>query len=202
MKSGGSLCRCAGRAGNAGQLSLTPYFDPECKIEVNHRKAEAMAPQNNALTIGRAAKQAGVGVETIRFYERKGLITRPPRPAAGGFRDYPASTLARIRFIREAQELGFSLGEIAELLALRADPRANCRNVQRRAEAKRAEVKRKVARLEAIGRALDRLIAACPGKGALGTCSILDALQGADRVATKPRPKNERKKTHGHEAKN
>ena len=61
----------------------------------------------NTTTIGRAAKRAGVGVETIRFYERKGLIPQPPKPAAGGFRDYPAATLSQIRFIREAQELGF-----------------------------------------------------------------------------------------------
>ncbi|MGH6660057.1 MAG: MerR family transcriptional regulator [Rhodospirillales bacterium] len=146
-----------------------------------------MAPQNNALTIGRAAKQAGVGVETIRFYERKGLITRPPRPAAGGFRDYPKATLGRIRFIREAQELGFSLAEIADLLALRADPKTNCRAVQRRAEAKCAEVRSKVARLKRIEAALGRLIAACPGEGVLGACSILEALEGVDEAGATPR---------------
>ena len=132
-------------------------------------------------TIGKAARQAGVGVETIRFYERKGLIAQPPKPVAGGFRDYPAATLARVRFIREAQELGFSLGEIAELLSLRADPKADCGAVQRRAEAKLAEVGKKIERLEEIGAALGRLIDACPGKGALGACSIIEALE-SDRI--------------------
>ena len=74
-----------------------------------------------AMTIGEAAKQAGVGVETIRFYERKGLITQPRRPPGGGFRAYPLETVSRIRLIRQAQELGFSLKEAAKLLALRSD---------------------------------------------------------------------------------
>ena len=135
------------------------------------------APQGTATTIGKAAKQAGVGVETIRFYERRGLIAQPPKPAAGGFRDYPAATLARVRFIREAQELGFSLHEIADLLSLRADPKADCGAVQRRAEEKLAEVGKKIERLEKIGAALGRLIDACPGKGSLGACSIIETLE-------------------------
>ena len=130
------------------------------------------------MTISKAAKRAGIGIETVRFYERRGLITQPLKPAAGGFRDYPPETVSRLRFIREAQELGFSLDEIAELLTLRADPKANCAQVQRRAEAKLAEVKRKVERLQGIGTALERLIEACPGKGALGACSIIETLEG------------------------
>ncbi len=130
------------------------------------------------MTISKAANHAGIGIETVRFYERRGLITQPRKPAAGGFRDYPPETVSRLRFIREAQELGFSLDEIAELLSLRADPKANCAQVQRRAEAKRAEVRRKIERLQDIGTALDRLILACPGKGTLGACSILESLEG------------------------
>jgi MerR family mercuric resistance operon transcriptional regulator len=130
------------------------------------------------MTISKAAKRAGIGIETVRFYERRGLIDQPLKPAAGGFRDYPPETVSRLRFIREAQELGFSLDEIAELLTLRADPKANCAQVQRRAEAKLAEVKRKVERLQGIGTALERLIEACPGKGALGACSIIETLEG------------------------
>ena len=128
-------------------------------------------------TIARAAKQAGVGIETVRFYERRGLIQQPLKPATGGFRDYPSETVSRLRFIREAQDLGFSLNEIAELLSLRADPKANCAEVQRRAEIKLVEVRRKIERLQDIGTALNRLILACPGKGALGACSILEALE-------------------------
>ncbi len=73
-----------------------------------------------AMTIGRLAAKSGVGVETVRFYERSGLIARPLRPVAGGFRVYDADIVARIRFIRQAQQLGVSLGEIRELLTLRA----------------------------------------------------------------------------------
>jgi len=136
------------------------------------------------MTISKAAKQAGIGIETVRFYERRGLIDQPSKPAAGGFRDYPAETVSRLRFIREAQDLGFSLNEIVELLSLRADPNANCAQVQRRAEAKLAEVRRKIERLQDIGTALGHLISACPGKGALGACSIIEALDG-DRLAAK-----------------
>ncbi|MAF95779.1 MAG: heavy metal-responsive transcriptional regulator [Rhodospirillaceae bacterium] len=136
-----------------------------------------MSSQTTATTIGKAAKRAGVGVETIRFYERRGLIAQPPKPVAGGFRDYPAATLSQIRFIREAQDLGFSLEEISDLMSLRADPKADCAQVQRRAEAKLAEVRDKVERLKGIGVALERLIEACPGKGSLGACSIIEALE-------------------------
>ena len=129
------------------------------------------------MTISKAAKQAGIGIETVRFYERRGLIDQPLKPAAGGFRDYPPETVSRLRFIREAQELGFSLAEVQDLLSLRADPAANCAQVQRRAEAKLAEVLDKIERLEGIGTALERLIAACPGKGALGACSIIETLE-------------------------
>jgi MerR family mercuric resistance operon transcriptional regulator len=129
------------------------------------------------MTISKAAQQAGIGIETVRFYERRGLIRQPMKPAAGGFRDYPPSTVSRLRFIREAQDLGFSLDEIADLLSLRADPEANCAQVQRRAEIKLAEVRRKIERLQDIGAALGSLISACPGKGALGACSILEALE-------------------------
>lgn len=127
------------------------------------------------MTIARAASAAGVGVETIRFYERRGLIAQPRKPASG-FREYDADTVARIRFIRQAQELGFSLREIEELLSLRADPNADCAEVRVQAATKRDEVEKKIADLKRIRAALDVLIAACPGKGAITACSILDAL--------------------------
>ena len=126
------------------------------------------------LTIGMAAREAGVGVETIRFYERQHLVQRPP--AGSGVRRYSADTVGRIRFIKEAQELGFSLREIHELLALRADPAADCSEVREQATTKLADVRRKIQRLQDIGAALERLIAACPGQGALQACSIMDAL--------------------------
>ncbi len=128
------------------------------------------------LTIGKAASKTGVNVETIRFYERIGLIEQPPKPPDIGYRIYPEGTLQRVRFIRQAQEIGFSLKEIAELLALRSDPSADCSDVREQALQKRAEVNRKIAQLEQIRAALDDLIAACPGRGALRACSIMDVL--------------------------
>ena len=130
------------------------------------------------MTISRAARHAGVGVETIRFYERRGLIKQPPKPVGSGFRVYPEETLQRIRFIREAQEIGFSLREIDELLALRANPAADSSEVRTRAIEKRTEVEQKIARLERIHSALEELISACPGKGTLRQCSIMEALAG------------------------
>jgi len=128
------------------------------------------------MRISEAARAAGVGVETIRFYERKGLIVRPLRPAAGGFGSYPAETVARIRFIRQAQDIGFSLREIQELLSLQLDPGADCGDVRAHAQAKLDEVNRKITSLKRIKDALDVLIEGCPGEGALGKCSILAAL--------------------------
>ena len=132
------------------------------------------------MTISKAARQAGVGVETIRFYERKGLISQPAKPRDGGFRDYPPLTVERIRFIRQAQELGFSLREAGELLLLRADPNTDAQNVRARATAKLAEVEDKISRLGHMREALNTLIQACPGRGALRQCTILDALANGD----------------------
>ncbi len=132
-----------------------------------------MVPQG---TISRAAKKAGVGIETIRFYERRGLIKQPARPRSGGYRVYDDDVVERIRFIRQAQDLGFTLREITELLSLRADPAADCGDVRAQAAAKRGEVDRKIAQLQYIREALDKLIASCPGGGALRACTIIDAL--------------------------
>lgn len=128
------------------------------------------------LTIGEAARRAGVGVETIRFYERRGLIDRPHKPQGAGFRIYLPEQVKRIRFIREAQQIGFSLREIAELLSLEADPSADCSVVRGQAVAKLAEVRRKIAQLQRIGSALETLIGMCPGEGGLQACTILDTL--------------------------
>jgi DNA-binding transcriptional MerR regulator len=127
-----------------------------------------------ALTIARAARETGVNIETIRFYERRGLIERPLK--GEGYRVYSRHYVARIRFIKEAQQIAFSLAEIDELLALRADPNADCSAVQQQAIAKQQEVRRKIEQLREIDAALETLIAACPGQGALPCCSIIDAL--------------------------
>lgn len=139
------------------------------------------------LTISRTAILAGVGVETIRFYERRGLIKQPPRPRNGGFRFYDDAVVDRIRFIRQAQELGFSLREVKDLLSLRADPEADCGDVQKQALVKREEVNRKIVQLQQIRAALDELIASCPGGGALRACTIIGALN-TGHAATGCRP--------------
>jgi MerR family copper efflux transcriptional regulator len=135
------------------------------------------------MTISQAAERACVGVETIRFYERRGLIRQPPRPLSGGYRFYDNDVVERIRIIRQAQELGFSLREITELLSLRADPAADCGDVRAQAVTKRQEVDRKIAQLQHMRAALEALIATCPGGGALRACTIIDALAG--RAGTK-----------------
>ena len=132
------------------------------------------------MLINEIAKAAGVGVETIRFYERKGLIKQPARPVSGGFRAYPQDAVSRVRFIREAKELGFSLREIDELLSLKSDPKTDCRSVRDRALNKRNEVEDKIKKLKALQKTLTTLIDGCPGKGPATFCSILVALERAD----------------------
>lgn len=128
-------------------------------------------------TIGKAAREAGVGVGTIRFYERQGLIAQPAKGA--GYRTYPPEVIARIRFIRQAQRIGFSLKEAQELLALRADPQADCGDVRARARHKIAEVDARIAELLRVRAALEAVVASCPGHGGLGGCTILEALDEA-----------------------
>jgi DNA-binding transcriptional MerR regulator len=129
------------------------------------------------MTIGTVARQAGVGVETIRFYERRGFVRQPAKPPGTGQRRYAPETVQRIRFIRQAQHLGFVLREIQELLSLQANPAADCSDVRGRALVKIEEVNRRIAQLAEIRSALVRLLATCPGSGALGACSILEALR-------------------------
>ena len=128
------------------------------------------------LTIGKVARHAGVGVETVRFYEREGLIEEPPRRESG-YRQYPEETVSRIRFIRRSKELGFSLREIKELLALRIDPEASCEDILERAKGKIAEIDNKVQTLGRMKRALVKLAAACSGRAPVSECPILEALE-------------------------
>ena len=129
------------------------------------------------LKTGELAKRAGVNVETLRFYERVGLIPEPPRRVSG-YREYPAESVRLIKFIKRAQELGFSLREVRELLELRVGPETTCADVRRRAHGKVLEVRRKIADLRAIERALQSLSAACSGEGPLSDCPILKCLDG------------------------
>lgn len=129
-----------------------------------------------SLTIGQLAQRAGVGVETIRFYEREGLIAEPPRRPSG-YRDYPQDTVTRIVFIRRAKELGFSLKEISELLELRVRPRYNCELVKRNADAKIANIDTKITALRRMRRALMDLTQACEERAPTTECPILASLE-------------------------
>ncbi len=131
-----------------------------------------------AFTMGELARQAGVGVETVRFYEREGLLAEPPR-ASSGHRRYPERELVRLLFIRRAKELGFTLAETRELLQLRATRGARCGGVKRRAEEKIEDIERRVRTLQRMSRVLKKLHAACDGeKGPIAECPILEALEG------------------------
>lgn len=144
------------------------------------------------MTISKIAKEAGVGVETVRFYQRKGLVSQPPKPSTGGFRVYPVETVNRIRFILQAQELGFSLREIKELLSLRMDPATDCTDVRERAQVKLDEITRKIAQMKGIQAALEKLIADCPGQGALTVCSIIDAMESPEKTSNALKKKKEK----------
>ena len=127
----------------------------------------------NALGIGQLAKRGGVGIDTVRYYERNGLLT-PHTRLASGYRRYSELELARLRFIRRAQALGFTLKEIKELLALSAQ--RDVGRVKRSAQAKLKDVKSRIAALERVRDGLATLIDACPGHGRAADCPILRTL--------------------------
>ncbi|MBW7997265.1 MAG: MerR family DNA-binding protein [Candidatus Glassbacteria bacterium] len=129
-----------------------------------------------SLQIGKVARLSDVGVETIRFYEREGLIAEPPRKESG-YRQYPKETVSRIRFIKRAKKLGFSLKEIRELLSLRKDPDATCEDILERAKAKVTNIEEKILALQRMKKALGKLMAACSEAGSVTECPILEALE-------------------------
>lgn len=131
------------------------------------------------LTIGQVSKQCEVGVETVRFYEREGLVAQPSRPESG-FRQYSPDFVGRIRFIQRSKELGFSLREIKELLSLRVDSATACDAVKGRAEAKIADIEKKIGHLQEMKCALVKLTVACGGKSSTSKCPTLEALGDGD----------------------
>src|SRR5262245_34718588 len=128
-----------------------------------------------ALTIGQVAKAANVHVETLRYYERRGLVAKPPR-GPSLYRHYPQDTVPRVQFVKHAQELGFSLREIRELLSLRAAPKARCADMKSRAEGKIDEIEAKLRALKSMRQALVRLVSQCDGKLPASACPILESL--------------------------
>jgi MerR family mercuric resistance operon transcriptional regulator len=150
------------------------------------------------LTIGKVARLAGVGIETIRFYEREGLVADPPRKQSG-YRQYGPDSVDRLRFIHRARDLGFSLGEIKELLFLRVDPTQTCGHIVKKAEEKIREIDEKVQALLRMKAALHALAEACPGQGPVTDCPVIDvtddfyrSVYDSARPAAKPR--NSRRK--------
>jgi len=130
-----------------------------------------------SMGIGSLAKRAGVRIDTVRYYERAGLLA-PRARLASGYRRYSPLELARLRFIRRAQALGFKLKEVRELLALSAQ--RDVARVKRSAQAKLADVEARIAALERVRQGLSTLIAACPGHGRAEDCPILKALGRED----------------------
>lgn len=133
----------------------------------------------DALTIGRVARSAGLAIDTVRYYEREGLLQKPARTPSG-YRQYAPDAVKRLQFIRQAKELGFTLSEIRELLTLKVTPGKSCADVRAHAKAKIADVEQRISQLGRMKRALAKLANACSGRGPTSECPILEALEGRD----------------------
>lgn len=142
-----------------------------------------------ALTVGNLAKAAGVEPSTIRYYERRGLVT-PAARRNSGYREYDSDAVRSVRFIRHAQALGFSLDDIAELLALRIDTRGSCSDVRQRSQRKLADIAEKIASLTRMRLALDKLVDSCSRDGPSSECPILGAIDEAPMSSKKPHKGN------------
>lgn len=128
------------------------------------------------LTIGKVARAAGISVEAIRFYEKRGLLNNVGRTASG-YRQYPPETVKRIRFIQHAKDAGFTLGEIGELLRLRQSSRDGCARIRNRATDKLQDVERRLQDLNIIRNALSELVHRCDDNENMGECPIIEALE-------------------------
>ena len=127
----------------------------------------------NQLTVGKLAKACGMGIETIRFYERNGLLPAPQR-LRSGYRVYDTETITRLRFIQQVKGLGFTLEEIKEMINLIAHPASNCETICERVRIKKIQVDEKIAQLKKISKTLGRLESDCPGGDvSLGECIMV-----------------------------
>jgi MerR family copper efflux transcriptional regulator len=133
------------------------------------------------LKISEVAERGGVNLQTIRYYEREGLLPEPPR-LPSGYRAFPQQTIRRVRFIKRAQELGFSLAEIRELLTLRVDRQRDRAAVRNLTSAKVAQIEEKIRSIEVMKRALEHLRDRCSGHGPASECPILEALDSDDEL--------------------
>lgn len=129
----------------------------------------------DSLTISQVAKRGGVNIQTIRYYERQGLLAPKSRTEAA-YRIFSSESVRRIRFIKRAQELGFSLKEIKDLLSLRIDAHTTQADIRKRTQTKIADIERKILHLQAIHASLLRMAEDCSGCGSLKDCPILESL--------------------------
>ena len=140
-----------------------------------------MTMHSGSLSIGQLAKRTDVGVETVRFYEREGLLAEPERRLSG-YRQYQSDTVDRLLFIRRAKELGFTLKEIKELLSLRVDEDKTCADVRQQAEAKMADIEDRIRTLQRMKRALAKVTRQCSGSGPTSECPILESIERKERA--------------------
>jgi len=131
------------------------------------------------MTIGKLARDIGIGAGTLRYYERLGLLA-PAERTASGYRKYGEAAARRLRFIRRAQALGFTLEEVAELLKLSDNPRASARQVKKATQKKIADIERRIEALARMKQGLAEIEERCNGHGYSGECPILAALNQAD----------------------
>lgn len=129
------------------------------------------------MKIGEVARRAGIGIDAVRFYERRGLIPAPSRRPSG-YRDYPPEVVLDLRFIRKAKDLGFTLDEIRELRSLDRSPNASAAEIRDAARSKLADIEERIRSLQKMRRALRKAVRDCPGQGPTAACSILRSLAG------------------------
>ncbi len=133
------------------------------------------------MKIGEVAKRSGVGIETIRYYEREGVLAEPERRPSG-YRQYDESVVERLQFIRRAKELGFTLAEIKELIALWVDDDTRCKHVRERAEQKIADIEQKISSLQKMKRSLKKVLMQCESQDSVGECPLLHGIDKRRRT--------------------
>jgi MerR family transcriptional regulator, copper efflux regulator len=156
-----------------------------------------MKAENGTMTVGTVAKQAEVNIDTIRYYERRGLLPKPSRTQSG-YRTFSEATVRRLRFIKNAQALGFTLSEIKQLFTLRITVGSTCTDVRNHAESKVADIDRKIKSLQAMKRALQQLVSACTADGPASECSFFENLNS--QSLQKSNDNGNRRRTHSQRA--
>jgi MerR family mercuric resistance operon transcriptional regulator len=148
--------------------ALTLYLGTGCRIQVEVKDMRS-------LTTGELAEKTGVNIETVRYYERRGLIMEPPRTESG-YRQFPPETVQRIRFIKRAQELGFTLNEIEQLLSIADGDGSRCEDVYEFTIGKVQEIEERIRHLQRLKAVLAELAESCPHKGPIEKCPIIESL--------------------------